>query len=38
MGFFDEIGKVAIGSRLRMLTDKVTENAAEIYTLYHIDM
>lgn len=38
MGFFDEIGKVAIGSRLRMLTDKVTEDAAEIYTLYHIDM
>lgn len=38
MDFFEEIGKVAIGSRLRMLTDKVTEDAAEIYKLYHIDM
>ncbi|MEH3114248.1 bifunctional helix-turn-helix transcriptional regulator/GNAT family N-acetyltransferase [Pedobacter terrae] len=38
MEFFEEIGKVAIGSRLRMLTDKVTEDAAQIYKLYHIDM
>ncbi|MBE5321472.1 GNAT family N-acetyltransferase [Pedobacter sp. MR2016-19] len=38
MNFFEEVGKVAIGSRLRMLTDKVTEDAAQIYKLYHIDM
>ena len=38
MSFFEQIGKVAIGSRLRMLTDKVTEDAAQIYKLYDIDM
>ncbi len=38
MGFFEQTGKVAIGSRLRMLTDKVTEDAANIYQLYNIDM
>jgi len=37
MDFFNEIGKVAIGSRLRMLTDKLTEDAAQIYKLYEID-
>lgn len=29
---------MAIGSRLRMLTEKVTEDAAAIYTLYHIEL
>jgi len=38
MNFFEETGKVALGSRLRMLTDKVTEDAAQIYKLYDIDM
>jgi len=38
MNFFEETGKVAIGSRLRMLTDRVTEDAAQIYKLYDIDM
>jgi DNA-binding MarR family transcriptional regulator/GNAT superfamily N-acetyltransferase len=38
MDFFEQIGKVAIGSRLRMLTDKVTEDGAQIYKLYNIDM
>ncbi|RBQ03326.1 bifunctional helix-turn-helix transcriptional regulator/GNAT family N-acetyltransferase [Pedobacter miscanthi] len=38
MNFFEQTGKVAIGSRLRMLTDKVTEDAAQIYKLYNIDM
>jgi DNA-binding MarR family transcriptional regulator/predicted GNAT family N-acyltransferase len=38
MIFFEQTGKVAIGSRLRMLTDKVTEDAAQIYKLYDIDM
>lgn len=38
MDFFRRTGKVAIGSRLRMLTDKVTEDGAAIYKLYDIDM
>ncbi|WP_316829194.1 bifunctional helix-turn-helix transcriptional regulator/GNAT family N-acetyltransferase [Pedobacter aquatilis] len=38
MNFFEQTGKVAIGSRLRMLTDKVTEDASKIYQLYDIDM
>jgi len=37
MNFFEEAGKVAIGSRLRMLVDKITENSADIYKLYGID-
>ncbi len=32
--FFDRVGQVAIGSRLRMLTDAVTADAAKIYALY----
>jgi DNA-binding MarR family transcriptional regulator/GNAT superfamily N-acetyltransferase len=38
MNFFNTVGKMAIGSRLRMLTDRITEDAAEIYKLYEIDM
>ncbi|TWI94775.1 transcriptional regulator, MarR family with acetyltransferase activity [Mucilaginibacter frigoritolerans] len=38
MNFFNTVGKMAIGSRLRMLTDRITEDAAEIYKLYKIDM
>lgn len=38
MNFFNNIGKVALGSRLRMLTAKVTEDAANIYRLYDIDL
>ncbi|MXN91072.1 GNAT family N-acetyltransferase [Flavobacterium sp. Sd200] len=37
MDFFDKIGKVAIGSRLRMLAETVTEDSAKIYSLYDID-
>lgn len=36
MEFFNKTGKVAIGSRLRMLTDKITEDASSIYDLYGI--
>lgn len=32
--FFDKTGKMAIGSRLRLLTARVTEEAAEVYQLY----
>lgn len=38
MNFFDTVGKMAIGSRLRLLTDKITEDAAQIYGMYGIDM
>jgi len=37
MDFFDKIGKVAIGSRLRMLSELITEDSAKIYNLYGID-
>ena len=38
MNFFEQTGKVALGSRLRMLTDKVTEDGKQIYKMYDIDM
>jgi DNA-binding MarR family transcriptional regulator/GNAT superfamily N-acetyltransferase len=38
MSFYDTVGKLAIGSRLRSLTEKITEDAAQIYRLYGIDM
>lgn len=38
MSFYDTIGKLAIGSRLRQLTDMITEDAAQIYQQYDIDM
>jgi DNA-binding MarR family transcriptional regulator/N-acetylglutamate synthase-like GNAT family acetyltransferase len=38
MNFFDTVGKLALGSRLRLLTDKITEDAGHIYGLYGIDM
>lgn len=36
MDFYSQIGKVALGSRLRRLSDRLTEDAAEIYTLYNV--
>lgn len=38
MDFFNKTGKLALGSRLRMLTDKITDDAAEIYKLYGADI
>ena len=37
MDFFDKTGKMALGSRLRLLTAKVTEDAAKIYGLYDVE-
>ena len=34
MDFFNQTGKMAIGSRLRMLTDKITNDAELIYGMY----
>lgn len=36
--FFDRTGKMAIGSRLRMLTDSITADAAHIYQMYGVDI
>lgn len=38
MDFFDRTGIVAIGSRLRMLTDTITKDAARIYALYGVEL
>lgn len=37
MEFFNKVGKVALGSRLRLMTSSFTEDAAEIYKLYGVD-
>lgn len=37
MDFFNKTGKMALGSRLRLLTAKVTDDAAKIYELYDVD-
>ena len=38
MNFFETVGKMAIGSRLRLLTERITEDAAQMYKLYNIDL
>ncbi|SHE69308.1 bifunctional helix-turn-helix transcriptional regulator/GNAT family N-acetyltransferase [Pedobacter caeni] len=37
MKLFERTGKMALGSRLRLLTSKVTEDAARIYELYNVE-
>ena len=37
MDFFEKTGPMAIGSRLRMLTDTLTRNASSIYSMYGLD-
>jgi len=37
MNIFDKTGKMAIGSRLRLLTAKITDDASKIYELYNVD-
>ena len=34
MSFYSQVGEVAIGSRLRQLSETLTEGAADIYELY----
>lgn len=38
MDFFNQTGKLAIGSRLRMLTDKITMDATSIYKMFGVDL
>ncbi|ULQ52733.1 bifunctional helix-turn-helix transcriptional regulator/GNAT family N-acetyltransferase [Flavihumibacter fluvii] len=37
MDYFSKMGKKAIGSRLRRLSEQITEDASHIYKLYDID-
>lgn len=36
--FFESAGKVATGSRLRLLTDMITRDNQQIYSLYNVDI
>lgn len=38
MSFYDRVGKKAIGSRLRGLSDMITTDAAKIYHIYGVDI
>ena len=38
MSLFDKIGKMALATRLRMLSERMMEEADQIYTLYDIDL
>jgi DNA-binding MarR family transcriptional regulator/N-acetylglutamate synthase-like GNAT family acetyltransferase len=38
MEFYNKVGKMALGSRLRRLSEKLTDQAAEVYKVYNIDM
>lgn len=37
MEFFNKVGKVALGSRLRLMTASFTDDASKIYELYGVD-
>jgi N-acetylglutamate synthase-like GNAT family acetyltransferase/DNA-binding MarR family transcriptional regulator len=38
MDFYNQTGKMALGSRLRRLSEKFTEDAAKIYALYDVTL
>jgi GNAT superfamily N-acetyltransferase/predicted transcriptional regulator len=38
MDFYNQVGKMALGSRLRRLSERLTEQAGKVYELYNIDM
>jgi len=38
MEFYDRVGKMALGSRLRRLSEMLTEQAGEVYSMYAIEM
>src|ERR1700743_2291820 len=38
MNFYDKTGKMALGSRLRRLSETITEQAGQVYAMYDIDM
>ncbi len=38
MDFFEKVGKVSLGSRLRILSERMMEDAAQVYQQYEVDM
>jgi DNA-binding MarR family transcriptional regulator/N-acetylglutamate synthase-like GNAT family acetyltransferase len=38
MDFYSKVGKMALGSRLRRLSELLTDQAAEVYSLYDVDI
>jgi DNA-binding MarR family transcriptional regulator/GNAT superfamily N-acetyltransferase len=38
MNFFEQVGRIALGSRIRFLGDLITEDAAKIYGLYDVEL
>lgn len=38
MDFYNEVGKMALGSRLRRLSERITEDAVHVYKLYNTDL
>lgn len=38
MEFYDKVGKMGLGSRLRRLSEMLTEQAGEVYSMYAIEM
>ena len=38
MSFYNKVGKLALGSRLRGLSDLITNDAAELYHIYGVDI
>jgi len=38
MEFYNKVGKMALGSRLRRLSEQLTDQAGQVYELYNIDM
>jgi DNA-binding MarR family transcriptional regulator/N-acetylglutamate synthase-like GNAT family acetyltransferase len=38
MGFFDQTGTMALGSRLRILSERITDDAEKIYNLYDVGL
>ncbi|WP_229335556.1 hypothetical protein [Flavobacterium sp. ALJ2] len=37
MEFFNKVGKMALGNRLRLMTTMITDDGAKIYELHGID-
>lgn len=38
MDFYNNTGKMALGSRLRRLSEQITEDAAQVYTIYNVPL
>ena len=36
--FYSKVGKLALGSRLRLLSENITENAKSLYELYGVEL